>query len=204
VFLLAADEEPEFDGMGRTQWVISPFPVPRLPAAIARVFGTGVPADVRSAPAAPAPEVETSSWLEVEAGVPGIRFRIPPDLTAAAYNYPDPSVPGVGEVLVALWEDGSRSLAIWLGGKSELPIGVYGIRQRPIRREWTQSEDRISGRDVAIAAFRVSLRGMPAVYEVLACWPVSRGRWMRAAARATTRAHQEQFLAALRTLEIDE
>lgn len=193
-----------FECIPTAQWVMSPLRRPRIVRLLRRVLrAPQVPEHLRSAPAAPPPGLETSAWQEVETRIGGVRLRVPPGLKADTFDLPSLDDLVAGEIMVGLWRAEGRSLAIWAGGKPEFPVGVYGMRQRPVMEERTESRESISGREVAIAAFRVSLRGQAPKYEVSAYWPLGQGGWMRVAAHAESRGAQAEFLCALRTLRID-
>lgn len=198
-------EPIKFKGIRTVQWLMSPVPRPRIVDLLRRLLrAPEVPKHVRSAAATPEPSLDTSAWQEVETRIGGVRLRMPPGLDADPFELPSLENLAAGEILVGLWRAEGRSLAIWARGQPEFPVGAYSVRQRPTMEERTEARESIAGRDVAIAAFRVSLRGQAPKYEVVAYWPFGRGIWMRAAAHADRRGGQEEFLCALRTLRIEE
>lgn len=199
------EREPiKLESIPTMQWVMKPLPRPRIVRLLRRLLrAPRVPEHLRSAPAVPAPSLGTSAWQEVETRIGGVRLCVPPGLKADELSdLPSLDDLAAREILVGLWRAEGRSLAMWAGGKPEFPVGVHGMRQGPVMEERTESRESISGREVAISAFRVSLAGQVPRYEVLAYWPLNEGRWMRAAAQAETRGAQEEFLCALRTLRI--
>jgi hypothetical protein len=107
-------------------------------------------------------------------------------------------------MLVGLWEGpGEASLAVWVGAEPSFPSAVYGIRRFPRLEEHTETREWISGRQLAIEAFRVSLRGTAPRYYVGAYWALDDGRWMNALAYTGTRTVQEEFLVCVRTLQLN-
>lgn len=192
-----------FETIPTRNWFMSPVPRPRIVRLLRRLLrAKEVPEHLRCAPASPVPNLDTSTWPEMKTEIAGVQLRVPPGLEVREVALGDLDHAQPDERLVGLCEGEGRSLAVWTAAKPEYPIGVYNMRERPVREEWSESRERISGRDVAIAAFRVSLRGHASKYEVVAYWPLAPGRWMSAAAHAESREAQEQFLVALRTLRI--
>jgi hypothetical protein len=191
----------EFESVPTVNWCIGPLPRLRLLGFLSRLFGRrGVPAEQQSARASPALALDTSVWLEAVPTIPGVRLRLPPGLQPRAIGDPPSGV--TGDVLVGLWEDGERSLALWIGGEPDFPESVYSLGQWPVLEERTEAREQVSGGELTITAFRVSVRSERSHYGVGAYWHLDGGRWMRALADARTRREQEEFLAALRTIEI--
>lgn len=198
----------EFTSVPHREWVVSPLPRLRLPGFLRRLVGYAeVPEALRSAPASAVPRVDTAAWPEVAARLSELRLRLPPGLHGRS-DVPDPaehphgSVLSVLSVLVGLWEEGERFLALWLTDRAEYPGGVYDMRQWPRIEERSEGTYQIGEREVHVATSRFTILREGDTYEVAAFWPWQPGSWIQALAHARTRAEQEEFLTALHTLRM--